>query len=199
MNNLLLVEAAERGQTGLKALGLVSRADEPLGEPGRTEYRLDLGEIRLRPVAFAPQVIPDRFVKGKPVRHLRGRERRDLKHVLEPVEERAPLIVVDRFIRNGQDVVDAVRRQRGVGLAGRLLESLQLLRDLQPCAEPRGLAAKRLGDEAARARRALVAVVDRAREIEGVFRAGHGDVSEPALLRDVTLPVRWRRACQRVG
>src|SRR5438132_516724 len=52
---------------------------------------------------------------------------------------------------------------------------------------------ERLADESARAGCALVAVVDRAREIEGVLRAGHGDIGETAFLGDMTLAVRRLR------
>ncbi len=70
------------------------------------------------------------------VGHLRRRERRDLQHVLEPVEERALLIVVDRLIRDRENVVSAKRRQRRVRLTRRLLKALELLSDLESRAQP---------------------------------------------------------------
>src|SRR5437867_3995938 len=107
--------------------------------------------------------------------------------MLEPIQERALLIVVDRLVRDGEDVVGAEGRQRGVSFAGRLLKALELLSHLKPRAEPRGLAPERLGNEPARARGALVAVVDRAREIEGVLRSCHGHVGETALFGDMPI------------
>src|SRR5207245_8082215 len=114
-------------------------------------------------------------------------------HVLEPIEERALLVIVDRFIRDGQDVVDSERREWSIGLPRRLLEALELLEHLQLRGEPGRLPAERLADESARAGCALVAVVDRAREIEGGLRAGHGDIGETAFLGDITLAVRRLR------
>src|SRR2546430_1132035 len=75
---LLFVEATERCQSRLKALALVSRADEPLGEPGRPEDSLHVGEIRVQAVALSAEVIAYGLVKRETVGHRRGGQRRDL-------------------------------------------------------------------------------------------------------------------------
>src|SRR5207302_4457041 len=93
--------------------------------------------------------VAHRLVKREAVGHLRRRQHRDLKDVLEPIEQGAALVVVDRLVRHRQHVVRTEGGQRRVGLAGWPLETLQLLDDSQRSTHARGLAAKRLADEAA--------------------------------------------------
>src|ERR1700694_275874 len=147
---LVLVEATKRREASLKTFALMSGTDKPFGQPCRSEYRLDLREGRLRAIALSPEVVLHRLVQREAVGHLRRRQRRNLKDVLEAVEKRALLVVVDRFIRHRQDVVGVECGQRSVGFARGLLETLELLCDLEARAEPRRLSAEGLGDEAAR-------------------------------------------------
>ena len=70
---------------------------------------MKVGERGRLAIALTPQVVLDRLVQGEAIGHLRRGEHWDLEHVLEAIEQRATLVVIDRLVRDGEHIVGAER------------------------------------------------------------------------------------------